>query len=159
MRNKRSYDYDIAIVGGGLAGLTLAMQSADAGYRVILFEKENYPFHKVCGEYISMESWNFLIRCGLPLHDWSLPIINHLQVSDTKGKCFDFDLPLGGFGISRYKMDFELKKIAESAGVIVYENCKVEDVFFGNEKFELHTAKGIFTSTICTGSFGKRRYT
>ena len=51
--------YDLAIVGGGLAGLSLSIQMAKAGYRVILFEKEQYPFHRVCGEYISLESWDF----------------------------------------------------------------------------------------------------
>jgi len=48
--------YDAAIIGGGLAGLALSIQLSKKGYRVILFEKEQYPFHKVCGEYISMES-------------------------------------------------------------------------------------------------------
>ncbi|HZZ75876.1 MAG TPA: FAD-dependent oxidoreductase, partial [Puia sp.] len=50
--------YDVAIVGGGLAGLSLAILLARESYRVCLFEKEAYPFHKVCGEYISMESWD-----------------------------------------------------------------------------------------------------
>jgi flavin-dependent dehydrogenase len=31
--------YDLAIIGGGLAGLSLSIQIAKAGYRVILFEK------------------------------------------------------------------------------------------------------------------------
>ena len=52
-------DYDIAVIGGGLAGLSLSIQSAEAGYKTILFEKEHYPFHKVCGEYISNESYEF----------------------------------------------------------------------------------------------------
>jgi flavin-dependent dehydrogenase len=65
--------YDIAITGGGLAGLTLSVQCADAGYRVLLIEKEQYPFHKVCGEYISNESTGFLERLGLPLRDLKLP--------------------------------------------------------------------------------------
>ena len=52
--------YDLAIVGGGLAGLALSIQIAREGYRVILFEKEQYPLHRVCGEYISLESWDFL---------------------------------------------------------------------------------------------------
>jgi len=30
------------------------------GFSVIVSEKEQYPFHKVCGEYISLESWDFL---------------------------------------------------------------------------------------------------
>ncbi|HZG25248.1 MAG TPA: FAD-dependent oxidoreductase, partial [Chitinophagaceae bacterium] len=46
--------YDVAIVGGGLAGLSLSIQMAKQGYSTILFEKEQYPFHRVCGEYISL---------------------------------------------------------------------------------------------------------
>ncbi|HEX2607665.1 MAG TPA: FAD-dependent oxidoreductase, partial [Flavisolibacter sp.] len=53
-------EYDVAIVGGGLAGLSCAIQLQRAGHSVIVLEKENYPFHKVCGEYISLESWPFL---------------------------------------------------------------------------------------------------
>jgi flavin-dependent dehydrogenase len=54
----------LLIAGGGLAGLALSIQCAQAGYRTVLFEKEKYPFHKVCGEYISFESWNFLEELG-----------------------------------------------------------------------------------------------
>ena len=59
--------YDIAIVGGGLAGLSLSILLARKGFRICLFEKESYPFHKVCGEYISMESWDFLVGLGFGL--------------------------------------------------------------------------------------------
>jgi menaquinone-9 beta-reductase len=70
--------YDVAIIGGGLAGLALSIQLAKKNYSVVLFEKEKYPFHKVCGEYISMESWNFLESLGLPLNSFGLPIIDTL---------------------------------------------------------------------------------
>ncbi len=148
--------YDIAIAGGGLAGLTLAIQAADAGYSVVLFEKEAYPFHKVCGEYISMESWDFLLRCGLALEDWALPMIRKLQVSDTKGKGFDFNLPLGGFGISRYKLDHALYELALQKGVVVHANCKVNDIIFENDSFSIQTNKGDHTAKIAAGCFGKR---
>src|SRR2546430_13258524 len=95
--------YDVSIVGGGLAGLTLAIQLSS--YNVILFEKERYPFHKVCGEYISLESWDFLCSLGLPLEDLDLPIIKKLVVSAPNGKEISSPLDLGGFGISRYKID------------------------------------------------------
>ncbi len=68
--------YDVAVVGGGLAGLSLAIQCAGNGFSVVLFEKEIYPFHKVCGEYISMESWSFLESLGVPLTNLELPVIN-----------------------------------------------------------------------------------
>lgn len=94
--------YDIAIIGGGLGGLTFALQAIQQGYSVALFEKETYPFHKVCGEYISLESWNFLTSLGVPLDSFKLPIIKHLSITDVLGNNYSFNLPLGGFGISRF---------------------------------------------------------
>ena len=148
--------YDVAIIGGGLAGLALSIQLANKGYSVALFEKEQYPFHKVCGEYISMESWDFIEGLGLPLSQMNLPKIDKLIVSSPNGTCLHHQLPLGGFGISRYTIDNELKKIAFSAGVNVYEGCKVEGVFFTGSGFDLHTSKQVFNCKVCVGSFGKR---
>ncbi|HTA63386.1 MAG TPA: FAD-dependent monooxygenase, partial [Bacteroidia bacterium] len=77
--------YQCAIIGGGLAGLCLAIQLADKGISAVLFEKNKYPFHKVCGEYISMESWDFLTELGLPLVDLNLPKIDELGISSENG--------------------------------------------------------------------------
>src|SRR4030095_12846053 len=104
--------YDVAIAGGGLAGLALSIQCAKAGHRTILFEKEKYPFHKVCGEYISFESWDFLEDLGVPLSQMNLPVIRHLLVTAPNGKTLEHQLPLGGFGISRYRLDAMLAEIA-----------------------------------------------
>lgn len=148
--------YDVAIIGGGLAGLTLAIQSANAGYRTILFEKENYPFHKVCGEYISMESYQFLLQCGVPLKEWRLPFISQLQISDCAGRLYEFPLTLGGFGISRYKLDHSLAMIAKQKGVELFEETKVEDVVFQDDFFQIHTHHNRYTAKFVAGSFGKR---
>jgi len=95
-------EYDVAIVGGGLAGLAVSIQLAGMGHSVVLFEKEKYPFHKVCGEYISLESWNFLNQLGVLLAEMHPPIIDTLLLTAPNGKVFTTKLPLGGFGISRY---------------------------------------------------------
>ena len=60
----------------------------------------------------------------------NLPIITQLQVSSTNGKFLQQKLPLGGFGISRYLLDYALAEIARSAGVIIEENTKVNDILF-----------------------------
>src|SRR5450755_1590787 len=112
--------YDVVIAGGGLAGLSLSIQLARAGYTVAVFEKEKYPFNKVCGEYISLESWNFLEDLGLPLSDWNLPVIRRLLLSAPNGDHIEQGLPLGGFGISRYKIDAALAVIARASGVALY---------------------------------------
>jgi menaquinone-9 beta-reductase len=148
--------YDVAISGGGLAGLALSIQIAKKGYSVILFEKEQYPFHKVCGEYISLESWEFLVSLGLELGAMNLPIISQLVVSATSGKIIRQKLPLGGFGISRFLLDFSLVQIAQSAGVVIKENTKVNDIRFGQSVFNIHTSQQIYTAKVVCGSFGKR---
>ena len=148
--------YDIAIIGGGLAGLTLSIQCARAGYRVILFEREKYPFHKVCGEYISHESWNFLQELGVSLSDMNLPQINKVLISAPNGKCIKQTLPLGGFGISRYTLDFMLANIAYKEGVVVREDTRVMDVVYRNNKFIIFTNKGEVEVSVAAGTFGKR---
>ncbi|MFP5041046.1 NAD(P)/FAD-dependent oxidoreductase [Parasediminibacterium sp. JCM 36343] len=160
----------IAIVGGGLAGLCFAIQAADKGYSVALFEKETYPCHKVCGEYISKESWPFLQGLGLNLASLDLPHINQLQVSSVNGKSFSHKLPLGGFGISRYLIDKLLADIAVKKGVQLFTATKVKDIQYkenslGKGNFSIHAQPlsdtGASTNfnweaDVAIGSFGKR---
>lgn len=155
MTNQES-QYDVAIIGGGLAGLCLAIQSANAGYQTILLEKESYPYHKVCGEYISKESEPFLNALGLPLPDWKLPSINQLDISAPNGKLHSFHLPLGGFGVSRYFLDHQLYQLALQKGVTIFTDTKVQNLHFQENHFEIETDKKQFTATIAAGSFGKK---
>ena len=148
--------YDLAIVGGGLAGLALSIQIAKAGHTVILFEKEQYPFHRVCGEYISLESWDFLGSLGADLASMNISNIKKIRVSDVHGNFFEQALPLGGFGISRYKLDHLLAGIARHSGVIVYEQTRVNDIRFINDGFIVESSQGNFKARVAAASFGKR---
>src|SRR5690242_12177234 len=107
MDNEASY-YDVAIIGGGLAGLAAAISIAMKDYKVILFEKELYPFHKVCGEYISLESLEYLSYLGVPVDEWNLPRMNTLMLSSPRGNMLQAKLPLGGFGVSRFYIDYKM---------------------------------------------------
>lgn len=153
---KNSEIFDLGITGGGLAGLSLAILQAKAGKSVVLFEKNTYPFHRVCGEYVSLESWDFLQSLGLPLNELELPIIKNLQVTSPSGTSIEAPLDLGGFGISRYTLDFELAQIAKKLGVKVLENTKVIDIKKSNSQFEIFTDNAVYQSKMAVGSFGKR---
>jgi flavin-dependent dehydrogenase len=153
--------YDVAIVGGGLAGLALAIQVAKEGYRVILFEKEGFPFHKVCGEYISMESWNFLEGLGIPLSTMNLPRVNELQLTAPNGSSLNTGLPLGGFGISRYLLDASLAVIARKSGAVIMEKSRVEAVEFKSDFAISYKRSGeagveVAAARVCCAAYGKR---
>jgi menaquinone-9 beta-reductase len=148
--------YDVAVVGGGLAGLALSIQLARLGYTIIVFEKEQDPFHKVCGEYISLESWNFLNELGVDLDKMKVPIITQLQVSAINGKLLKQKLPQGGFGISRYCLDFELVKIARRAGVTIRDNTKVNDIIPGQSEYIIDASQQNYRASVVAGSYGKR---
>ncbi len=148
--------YDVAIVGGGLAGLALSIQLAKLGHGVIIFEKEQYPFHKVCGEYISLEAWDFLNGLGVDLDAMQVPVITRLTISAVNGKLLQQHLPLGGFGISRYLLDNMLAKLANAAGVVLKENTKVKDVRFLENEFSLDASGNSYRAKIVCGTYGKR---
>lgn len=148
--------YSCAIIGGGLAGLSLAIQLADEGIQTIVFEKNTYPFHKVCGEYISMESWDFLIALGLQLNHMDLPSIKKLGITSEKGFMLNAPLTLGGFGISRYTLDQELCTLAAKKGVVVIENCRVLEVQSEEDQTStITTSAGVYRASVVCGSYGK----
>lgn len=149
-------DFDVIIVGGGLAGLAASICLQRQGYHVALLEKRSYPFHRVCGEYISMESWPFVESLGIPLAEMNLPRIDQLVVTGPLGARLQVRLPLGGFGLSRYTLDDLLAKQAKSIGVTVLEEHRVNDIQFRNDIHEVSTPQTTFRSKLVLAAFGKR---
>jgi flavin-dependent dehydrogenase len=148
--------YDVGIVGGGLAGLTLALQLSRKGHSVVLFEKESYPFHRVCGEYISMESAAFLKDCGIDYEQLKLPRITQLKVTAPSGFGITHPLNPGGIGISRYMLDDLLVKEARSTGVTVLENSTITQISEVDNHYELVTQAATYQARIVAGTWGKR---
>ncbi|RYU97288.1 NAD(P)/FAD-dependent oxidoreductase [Emticicia agri] len=149
--------YDAIIIGGGLGGLTVAIELAKNGFSVIVIEKHTYPFHKVCGEYISNEVRPYLEHIGLDIDKLGASSISKFQLSSVRGKLLHSPLKMGGFGISRYSLDYELYKIAINLGVHFELNASVEDTQRINETFfvDTNTSK-TFQAKLLIGSYGKR---
>ena len=147
----------VIILGGGLAGLSSAIQLAKSGLGVTLIEKKSYPFHRVCGEYISNEALPFLASLGLNLNPFLPARINRFQLTSPAGKKLEAPLDLGGFGISRYTLDHELYKLALQNGVNFRLQTTAETVAFSDEKFTATLSNGeTLQSKIVIGAFGKR---
>ncbi|HET6244555.1 MAG: FAD-binding protein [Bacteroidetes bacterium] len=89
--------FDVIIGGGGLAGLVSAIELSRAGLKVALIEKKQYPFHRVCGEYVSNEVKPYLQRLGVNFNQLAPSTINSLRVSSLNGEFNLFSkLQMGG---------------------------------------------------------------
>lgn len=153
--------HQIAIIGGGLAGLALAIDLRKRGYEVIVIEKGFFPRHKVCGEYISMESQNYLFSLCPQLANLQLPQINKFLLSSTGKKEFSTTLPLGGFGISRYLLEEQLYNEACNLGVVFVLKTKASNVQYdvSNATFTINTTKGmVYSSLVCNASGRKSNF-
>lgn len=156
MERKRK---EVLIVGGGLAGLVASLLLAKSGHQVLLIEKKNYPFHRVCGEYVSNEVVGFLKKNGLYPDFIDLPQIQRFEFSDTRGRSVSIALDLGGFGISRYVLDEWLYQKALNHGVEIRTGLQVTDLDFDPVMDQFHVRlsdSSLVTSPFVLGAFGKR---
>ena len=147
---------DIAIIGGGLAGLTSAIHLSKAGFAVTLIEKNEYPKHKVCGEYISNEVLPYLQQLGANPLTIGAKKINRFLLSTVRGKTVESKLPLGGFGVSRYALDYFLLQKAIAVNCTVLQDT-ASDISFADDAFTVLTKDGNkLNAKIVIGAFGKR---
>lgn len=146
----------IAIIGGGLAGLSLAILLGRQGFEVLLFEAGEYPRHKVCGEYISNESKPFLQALGFPFEQYTIPEIRQFRLTHYLGYQAQTKLQKGGFGISRYALDNELYKIALAQGVQIFTQTRVQNVEKQDNKLHLQTLdQQSFEADLVVGAYGR----
>ena len=148
--------YDVVIVGGGLAGLTSAIHLSKFGVNALVIEKNAYPKHKVCGEYISNEVLPYLNYLGIDPFILGAKKIDKFLLSTKKNSVIETQLPLGGFGISRFALDDALAKKAIENGVTILQDSVVYIEFLDNQ-FKIET-KGLlcFKAKIVIGAYGKR---
>ncbi|QJD95350.1 NAD(P)/FAD-dependent oxidoreductase [Mucilaginibacter robiniae] len=147
---------DVIIAGGGLAGLFNALLLNRAGLQVAVIERKSYPFHRVCGEYISNEVLPFLEELDIDVSLLGASSIQRLEVTATSGAIFKQPLDLGGFGLSRYAFDNYLYEKAQAEGVQFLLDTRVDDMRLVNNLFEVVTHNDKLTAPLVIGAFGKR---
>jgi len=147
--------YDIIIIGGGLAGLTAALDLSHYGYGIVVFEPNPFPHHKVCGEYVSNEVTPYLRKLGIDLSSAGAVEITEFQISTVNGHIAKTKLPLGGKGISRYTFDNLLYEKARERQV-KFVFSKVSGVSFSQDQFHVTTEGESFVAKVVIGAYGKR---
>lgn len=147
----------VTIIGGGLSGLTAALLLNRAGFEVSIIEKKHYPFHRVCGEYISNEVIPFFRSLDIDIKEFNTSSITQLAVSSPSGKLYNARLDLGGFGLSRYFLDNFLYQKAQHEGVQFKLGCKATSIEYNNKTFEVQLSDNTtIHSEFVIAAYGKR---
>src|SRR5215213_693236 len=138
IRNRKS---KIAVVGAGPAGASLAIRLAKSGFEVVLVEREKFPRHKLCGEFISPECLEhfrelevldeMLASGGERVTETVFYALNGRSVTVPSAW---FGNSQGALGLSRAEMDFRLLEKARESGVEVLEETQTVGVLYENSE-------------------------
>ncbi|MBF2014062.1 MAG: FAD-dependent hydroxylase [Rivularia sp. T60_A2020_040] len=86
LAEKRGYDYDLVIVGGGIIGLTLAAALNNSGLKILLIEAKAQSASVAKGQAYAIHMLSALIYQGIGIWDKILPQIetyNRVRLSDA----------------------------------------------------------------------------
>jgi 2-polyprenyl-6-methoxyphenol hydroxylase-like FAD-dependent oxidoreductase len=96
--------YDVAVIGGGPGGATLATFLARAGYRCVIFERDKFPRYHI-GESLIPHTYGIFERLGFlqQLRASPFPVVRRSR--RDRGECaelrdlrFAYDWPAAPFG-------------------------------------------------------------
>ncbi len=146
----------IVIVGGGLAGLIASIHLARQGISSRVIEKQKYPFHRVCGEYVSNEVVPYLQTLDVYPLSLQPSQITRFLLTSTNGASAELQLDLGAFGVSRFAFDHFLYQKAVNLGVDFRLQTEVTAINFLEGRFTVQTSNEMMEADVVIGSYGKR---
>ena len=134
--------YDVIVVGAGIAGTTCAIALARAGYRILLLDKSFFPREKPCGEGIMPQGVNILSELELlpEIFARGASRIRGMQYRNRQGVVAQADFPAAATGTSfgvvmrRYDLDHLLVDKAKTySNITVREGFRVTGVLQTNQ--------------------------
>lgn len=151
--------YDALVIGAGPAGSATALLLTNAGWRVGLVEKSEFPRRKVCGEFISAAALKVLDRCGIG-EDFRLsagPPVTHAAFYAGRTRAH---APLpdgGGRALGRETLDTLLRDAAVKAGTTLFQPAEVLSVARDDGGFLCALADGCLQTRRVIGATGSWR--
>ncbi|HEV8435936.1 MAG TPA: NAD(P)/FAD-dependent oxidoreductase [Thermoanaerobaculia bacterium] len=105
--------FDVAVIGAGPAGSTLAALLASRGASVALIDRDAFPRDKLCGEFLSYDALPIVELLGVDLGD--APEVQCCRVVSRHAN-YEFELPYAARGVSRMTLDDLLFRTAIQNG-------------------------------------------
>ncbi len=148
---------DVAIAGGGPAGLAAGIHAARAGLSVAVFEREALPRDKACGEGLMPPGLRALerlgARAGLGPADWAP--IRGIRYVQEDGSALEGRLPMdGGIGVRRTALARVLLDKAREAGVVVHAKTAVRAHHHAQGHTSVETDTGTWEARVLVAADG-----
>ncbi|HEY6930072.1 MAG TPA: NAD(P)/FAD-dependent oxidoreductase [Thermoanaerobaculia bacterium] len=134
--------FDAVVVGAGPAGSAAATILARRRRKVLLLEKDRFPRHKVCGEFLSSSAWAALDRLGVreAIAACRPESIGRGLLHLPGGARIPFALSSPAIGISRFALDDLLARHARDAGAETRFETRVLSVERREREFAVRLA-------------------
>jgi len=121
-----SRHYDIAVIGGGPAGIVAATHAARLGRTVCLFDRKEKPGYPVrCGEAIGLKGFSSVVDLNPA---WIQSTITSMKLVSPAGICVTVPNDYGAYIIDREKMERDITDDAIKAGVTVLPGISIISV-------------------------------
>ena len=149
-------EFDLIVAGAGPAGSACAITAARGGHRVLLLDKDRFPRHKVCGEFVSAESLHLLRSLLGDQQTRDFVARQHVPAARIflDGKSVAFPVAPAARSIPRFDLDATLLDSARRCGVQVEECAAVRQVV-RNGTFSVGTAQTAFTAAAVVNATGR----
>lgn len=136
--------WDLVVVGGGPAGLAVAIVAAEQGLSVVVIERRDFPADKACGEGVLPPGVKALQRLGIADrfdHSTSYPFagIRFIQEDGSAAESF---MPSNGMGIRRTVLVEALARRAEELGAVLRHRCSVNGFEAKSSEAVVYTSEG-----------------
>lgn len=120
--------YDVAIVGGGPAGIAAALALQSRGLRTAVLEAGEPPKDKACGEGLLPDALLRLRGLGVPIDRHDGGIFKGIRFTEGRHTAYA-EFPTGvGLGVRRTLLHSRLVQRAEQVGVDLHWNSPVVDI-------------------------------
>jgi geranylgeranyl reductase family protein len=149
---KTSKVYDVAIIGAGPAGSSLAYRLARSGLEPIVLDKERFPRKKVCAGGLTAKVLEVLPFEVSPVIEDTVARINmSYQLAAEFAKTYHRPLI---YTVDRGKFDAFLLRRAREAGAAWVEGARVEGVEFSESACTVLAGRGRVQARVAVGADG-----
>ncbi len=152
--------YDALIAGAGPAGATCAAFCAQAGLRVLVLEREEFPREKVCGDCLNPLCWPVLDRMGAAETVMTLAHskLRYVEIATMSRTILRYPLPereYGEIAVKRSLFDTALANRAAQLGAEIRHGAAITGLERTKGAWRVRAGREVFTARRIVAADGR----